>query len=221
MSVPEAVAARATALLMAIRDADADAVELYDDLLFETLRTTGLRRGRFMAASAAASFGTAAPQGDMSGVDWDAVASDAATTALIRARAASLRFDPAKGDGVSWALGALGPAFLDQLRNATGARRSLQEMPLSDMDVVDPLAGSGSGDPYTIAEARDSLRRALASLDDDERYVVVAALHYGMSHREIAAYRFGDPDQDRRVGRLLERARYRLRGAHDEWLEGP
>lgn len=221
MSVSEAIAARATSLLMAIQGGDADAVELYDDLLFETLRTTGLRRGRFMAASAAERLGTAAPQGDMPGVDWDAVASDAATTALKRARAAALRFDPAKGNGLSWALGALGPAFLDELRTATGARRMLREMPLSDMEVVDPLAGSGSGDPYTVAEARDSLRRALASLDDDERYVVVAALHYGMSHREIASYRFGDPTQERRVSRLLERARYRLRGAHEQWLQDP
>ena len=219
MSVSEAVAARATALLLAVRDGNRNAVELYDDLLFETLLATGLRRGRFLAASAAARFGAAAPQGDLSGVDWDAVASDAANTALARARAAALRFDPAKGDGVSWALGALGPAFLDELRKATGARKRIEELPLSDMDVVNPLAGSAGGDPHTIAAARDSLRRALAALDDDERYVVVAALHYGMSHREIAAYRFGDPDQERRVGRLLERARYRLRGAHAEWVQ--
>lgn len=221
MSVSEAIAARATVLLLAIQDGDADSVELYDDLLFETLRLTALRRGRFLAASSADRFGTVAPQGDMSGVDWEAVASDAANTALKRARAASLRFDPQKGNGLSWAIGALGPAFLDELRTATGARRALREMPLSDMEVVDPLAGSSSGDPYTVAAARDSLRRALAQLDDDERYVVVAALHYGMSYREIAAYRFGDVAEERRVGRLMERARYRLRAAHNDWLQDP
>lgn len=221
MSVSDAIAGRATALLLAIKDGNADAVGLYDDLLFERLRATGLRRGRFMAASAAANFGGAAPGGDdLSSVDWDAVASDAATTALMRARASALRFDPERGDGVSWALGALGTAYLDVLRNATGARRSVRELPLSDMDVVDPLAGSLGGDPQTVAEARDALRRALATLDDDERFVVVAALQYGMSHREIAAYRFGDPGQERRVGRVLERARHRLRGAHADWLQG-
>lgn len=221
MSVSKAIATRATVLLLGVRDGDENAVPLYDDLLFETLRETALRRGRFLAADAAASFGGAAPGGDLSGVDWGALAADAATTALIRARAAALRFDPAKGDGVSWALGALGAAYLDELRKATGARRTMREVPLSQIDPVDPLAGSGAGDPHTVAEARDSLRRALAELDEDERYVVVAALHYGMSHREIAAYRFHDEAQERRVGRVLERARARLRTAHDQWLQEP
>lgn len=221
MSVSEAIARRATTLLAAVRDGDPHAVGLYDDLLFETLRETALRRGRFLAADAAARFGASLPSGDLSGVDWDAVAAAAAWTALKRASAAALRFDPAKGDGVSWALGALGAAFLDELRNETGARRALTEVPLSDMETVSPLAGSRTGDPHIVAEARDSLRQALAELDDDERYVVVAALQYGMSHREIAAYRFGDPADERRVSRILERARGRLRRAHEEWREGP
>lgn len=221
MSVSEAIASRATLLLLAIREGDRNAVELYDDLLFETLHDTARRRGRFLAADAAAGFGTAAPQGDLSGVDWEAVASDAANTALKRARAAALRFDPSLGDGVSWALGALGAAFLDELRKATGARRAMQEVPLADVSALNPLSGSAAGDPHTVAEARDSLRRVLASLGDDERFVVVAALHYGMSHREIAAYRFGDPSEERRVGRILENVRHRLRQAHAEWLRDP
>lgn len=84
-SVSEAIARRATALLVAVHDGDPHAVGLYDDLLFEMLGETALRRGLFLAADAAARFGSSMPSGDPSGVDWEAVAAGAACTALKRA----------------------------------------------------------------------------------------------------------------------------------------
>lgn len=217
MTTSDPVARRASALLASVGAGDPTAVHKYDALVFPLLRDTALRRGRFLAA------GVAERAGGGSGpfvqpADLEEVAVVAAEVALERARASARRFDPAKGDGVSWALGALGGAYLDAMRQQTRSRRIMRELPLEKVDEVDPYAGS-SGDPYTLVEARDSLRRALAELDGDERFVVVSALHNGMTYKEIAAYYFHDEAAWRQVERILQRARRKLKKAHQAWLD--
>lgn len=216
MSRLDPLAMRATALLTAVASGDTTAAREYDELLFPVLVDIALRRGRFLAAGAAARAGAGNPP-PVRPADLEEVAADAAFRALTRARASALRFDPAKGDGATWAIGALGTAYLDAARSVTRSRRVMREVPLATIHEMDPLAGSAA-DPATLVVARDGLRRALDTLTDDERAVAVMALQHGMTYREIATYLFDDPAEDRKVERLLGRARRKLRSAHQAWL---
>lgn len=54
-------AARATQLLLSVAEGHTTAAREYDALLFDFLRTTGLRRGRFLAADAIKTTGPARP----------------------------------------------------------------------------------------------------------------------------------------------------------------
>ncbi len=218
MTISDPVARRASALLLAIAAGNREAASEYDSLLFPMLRATAMRRGRYLGLRAAQQLGASAPV--VRPADLEEAGVYAAELALDRARASAQRFDPAKGDGASWALGALGTAYLDAIRQLTGSRRTMVELPIENMDLVEQHHVA-TLDPAVIAEARDSLRRALAELTDDERYVVVAALQYGMSHREIATYLFHDPEEHRKVERTLARARAKLRVLHQQWLLEP
>ena len=209
-----------TRLLNAIAGGDTSAVSEYDALLFPVLRDVALRRGRFMAADVAAQLGVEHTSAQaVRSADLEEVAVVAAEMALQRARASALRFDEARGDGASWALGALGHAYLDAVRAVTGSRRLLIEIPATD-EALDSRSELEQADPHAQTEAKDALQYALGALTDDERLVVIARLHYGMSYREIAAYRFHDETQTKRVDRLLQSARGKLHVAHEAWVEG-
>ncbi len=220
LSAPhEPVATRATTLLLNIAAGDESQVHEYYTLLFDFLWKVAVRRGRFLAAEAAHRLGIAkASSSGVQSSDIDMVAFDAAVLALQRAVAAATRFDPARGDGASWALGALGTAYYDTIRQHTGARRLLREIPSSDYDLE---AGDSVPSPELQVEARDGLDRALALLTEHERTVIVAHLHYGMSYREIAADHFNDEKATKRVDALLQAARLKLRAAHHAWLNEP
>lgn len=217
MSVEDAIARRATALLLAVAGGDANAAVLYEDLLARMLYEVASRRGHYLAVEAARRLNlpTAGPL--VRAADEDEVASVAVQLALKRARGSALRFDPARGDGASWALGALGPAYLDAARQVTRSRRAMTEVPLGD-DVDLPAAASA--DPELVAETRDGLARALAELTADERFVVLARLHYGFTYAEIAERLFGDVEATKRVDRLLQAARVKLRAAEQRWVSG-
>jgi DNA-directed RNA polymerase specialized sigma24 family protein len=219
MPVEEPVATEATALLLRIAGGDESAVAAYDALLFPVLMDTANRRGRFLAADAAARFGAAGVSANVQSSDLEEVASLAAWTALRRARASALRFDPARGDGASWALGALGASYLDAAREVGRLRRGLVEVPIGDDPDSLPVVRL-SEDPEAIVEARDALDRILAELTDDERFVLLAKLHYGLSYREIAAVRFGDEAETKTVDRLLQSAREKVRQAEEAWSTG-
>jgi len=223
MQADERVAAQATALLLRIASGDEGSVNKYDELLFPVLLEIAERRGRFLAAEAAARFGGSGGSPGtgtrIQSTDLEEVASLAAWTALRRARASSLRFDPARGDGASWAIGALGAAYLDAAREVGRVRRGLAEVPIGDNPEDLPLARIQQ-DPEAIVEARDALDRVLAQLSDDERFVIIAKLHYGLSYREIASVRFGDAEATKTVDRLLQSARGKIREAEAAWIEG-
>jgi DNA-directed RNA polymerase specialized sigma24 family protein len=217
VALHDAIAARATTLLNAIASGDTSAVQEYETLLFPILRDVALRRGQAMAGDVAAKLGLG-PSSDVRTADLEQVAAMAAQLALQRARASALRFDPDLGDGASWALGALGYAYVDAVRQIYGTRRVGQEIP-SESDTIGERLPEGS-DPLKEVEARDELRRVLATLDEDERYVVLAHLHYGFSYREIALYRFGNEGLIKKVDRLLQSARAKIRSANDAWSDG-
>ncbi len=211
----------ATNLLLQVKSGQAGAEEaayLYDELLFEFLRKMALRRGRYMAMSAAGALGVGPTLGPpaVRSADLEFVAAEAAERALIRAKAAALRFDPERGDGASWAVGALGIAYLDVARSVTRSRRLLGEVPLEPEWVEHPSLTHADADPAHVAEVRDRLDRVLASLSDIERKVVLARHQYGLSYREIALYLFGDENQTKVVDRTLQNALGRLRAADAE-----
>jgi DNA-directed RNA polymerase specialized sigma24 family protein len=220
MAAHDPLAKRGTHLLLAVAAGDTDAAREYDTLLFDFLRATARTRGRFMAADALSRAG-AATVSSVSvppGTDLDEVAVVAAEIALARAKASALRFDPERSDGASWALGNLGHAYRDALRDLSRTRRLLVEVPVDDT-VLYAHAGAASDDPSMAAVEQDLLNRALALLNEDEQYVVVAQIHFGLTYREIALYRFGDEAATKKVDRVLQSAKRKLRDAQLEWTE--
>ena len=219
MAAHDPLAERATSLLSAVAQGDTEAASQYDALLFGFLRDTALRRGRALAGEAAARAGVEVGSGGfVPASELEEVATVAAEIALRRARASALRFDPNRGDGASWALGALGHAYRDAVREVTRSRRGLVEQPTEDAALA-THAALIDADPYLQVEVRDALARALEKLQPNERFAILALLQYGMPYAEISLYLFGDETQTKRVDRLLQSAREKLRHAHAEWLE--
>lgn len=220
MLVHEPVAARATALLAAIREGDQDAASEYYALLFPVLFEQAKRRGRLLASRIPG--GSTLPS--IRPADLEDVASRAAEFAVERARGNAHRFDPSRGDGASWALGALPAAYLDAARSVTGDRRVGAGAEILVDDLAEQVDRQGpplavTSDPETIVIARDELDRALAELTEDERYVVIAKLHFGLSYAEIALYRFHDAQRTKQVDHLLQSARRKLEAAERRWRE--
>jgi DNA-directed RNA polymerase specialized sigma24 family protein len=210
---------RATELLVRLaQEGDPQLAKAYDELLFEALYAVVRQRGVTLAMRAAESSvkGVWLPRVQPS--DLDAIALDATVGALERARRTAERFDPARGDGASWALGAAGFAYIDAVRDFYLVRRKGQAVsvdpaelgPLADQRVAGPS-------PEHIAETRAALMDALNRLSADERYVVLAQAQYGMSYAEIAQYRFGDVLETKRVDTVLQSARRKLAIAERAW----
>lgn len=220
MLVHEPVAARATALLAAIRGGDEAAASEYYALLFQVLFDQAKRRGRLLASRVPG--GSTLPPIRIA--DLEDVAALAAEFALERARGNAHRFDPSRGDGASWALGALPAAYLDAARSVTQSRRVHSEAELLVDDLADEVERQGAPlavttDPESIVIARDELDRLLAELTEDERYVVLAKMHLGLSYAEIALYRFHDPSRTKHVDHLLQSSRRKLDAAERRWRE--
>jgi DNA-directed RNA polymerase specialized sigma24 family protein len=224
LGVEDAIARRATALLLAVAGGDINAAVLYDDLLFPLLFETARRRGRWMARDAAQRLsigsGSMIAVPTAGEVDLEEVAAVASERALARARGSALRFDAERGDGASWALGALGLAYVDALRELSRSRRHLQELPMEDLPDRSRYGGQEGYDPQDIVVTRDALERALGALTEQERFVVLGRYQYGLSYREMAAYLFEDESATKRVDRLLQTARVKLEGEQARWVSG-
>lgn len=221
MAAPhEPLAKRATELLLAVGTGSTEAAAEYEALLYDFLKNTAIRRGRFMAADAAAQLGMEGTSGNVQRSDLEEVAEIAALNALRRARASALRFDSSKGDGATWALGALGFAYLDAQREVTGSRSGGHDVPTED-SVLHARMAFDEADPAVQIAARDALDRALGALTEDERFVLLAKVQHGMAYAEIAALRFGDEAKSKLVDRLLQSARQKLAAAQAAWVQEP
>jgi len=220
--VTDELEAQATALLLVVaQDPSEQARGDFDSFLYPFLLATAKRRGRWLAADAARVAG-----GSPLGVphvperDLNDVAHMVTVDALERARRTAGRFDPARGDGATWALGALALSYVDVVRREYGARRLLTEQPVSSDDLaelVDRRAAADAGNPAARYETVEAIDQALRRLTPDERFVLLARLQAGLSYREIAAYRFHDPGKTKQVDRLLQSARAKVRAAEDEY----
>ena len=216
----EAFARHATDLLLAVAAGSEKAASGYDQHLYEFLKNTAMRRGRFMAADAAAQLHIEGGSRSVQRGDLEEVAQLATVNALVRARASARRFDPAKGDGASWALGALRFAYLDAERQVTGSRGLGHDVPTEDAVLHARMEFDGA-DPAIQIAARDALERALGSLTADERFVLLAKVQHGMAYSEIAALRFGDESRTKLVDRTLQSAREKLATANAQWVAEP
>lgn len=220
---PAEIGGRATALLLAVAAGVSGAAREYDTLLYPLVFAAVKQRGRVLAVEAARLTGTDAlsvPSVPDSDLEW--VANDVAVHALERARARAHRFDPARGDGATWALRAASFSYVDVVRATYGARRRMTVVPTQD----DALASAidqhqVASDPADLVEQRAALDAALAALTADERFVMLATTHYGMSYAETAQILFGDASHVRRVDRLRQSARRSLRAAEEAWRGGP
>lgn len=218
-SALEPFADRATELLVRLaHEQDPQLARAYDELLFKDLYNVVRRRGVALAmrASQTAVKGVWLPR--VQPADLDAIALDATVGALERARRTADRFDPERGDGATWALGAAGFAYIDAVRDFYLVRRKGEAVNVDPAE-LDELTDQQSSvaTPEQIAETRAALMDALDRLTPDERYVVLAQAQYGMSYTEMATYRFGNPLEVKRVDRLLQSARRKLAEAERAW----
>lgn len=93
------------------------------------------------------------------------------------------RYDPARGEAVSWLMTLAHSRAIDRLRSRAGTRRREEELdddaPVADLG-PDPEAASALG------ERARSVRRALALLSPEQRRVIELAYFEGLTHVEIA-----------------------------------
>ena len=214
-------AERATELLLRLaRERDPSLARAYDELLFRDLHDVIRRRGVSLAMQAAGSSDSDVWVPRVQPADLEAIALDATVAALERARRTADRFDPARGDGASWALGAAGFAYIDVVRDFYQVRRKAQSVSVDPADLEGISSRhTASASPEYIVETRAQLLEALKLLTDVERYAVLARAQYGMSYAEIATYLYGDPLAVKKVDTLLQRSRRKLAEAERAWNE--
>jgi len=219
MAEPVEIASRASMLLRAIAAGVPGAAQDYDTLLYPLIYAVVKQRGRLLAGQAARLTGTdGMPVSIVPTGDLDMIANDVAVHALERARATAQRFDPARGDGLMWALRAASFSYVDVVRATYGTRRALVMVPTEDTQLIQAADRNGqAADPAEIVEQRAALDAALAALTDEERFVVLATIHHGLSYAETAQLLFGDAGLARRVDRLRQSARRALAKAEHEW----
>ena len=100
------------------------------------------------------------------------------------------------------------------------ARRALVMVPTQDEHLTEAADRKGGApDPAVLVGQRAALDAALAALTDQERFVVLATMHYGLSYAETAQLLFGDARMVRRVDRLRQSARCALAKAEQRWRE--
>lgn len=214
---------RATRLLLAVAEGADGSAREYDTLLYPLVLAMVKKRGRLLAVDAARLTGT-----DGMGVplvpdcDREWVANDVTVHALERARAQAARFDPARGDGASWALRQASFSYVDVVRTAYGSRRSLTVLPQDIATLTELVDSSGmvSAGPEAVVEARAALDAALSALNYQERFVILATLHYGLSYAETAELLLADSTMTKRIDRLLQAARRKLAAAETTWRDG-
>jgi RNA polymerase sigma factor (sigma-70 family) len=214
-----AFAERATDLLTQLaREADPALARAYDELLFDVLHDVVRRRGAALAARAATGSEGGIELPRVRAGDLDEISLDVTVAALERARRTADRFDPERGDGASWALGAAGFAYIDVVRSFYQTRRKGRLVPVDPVDLgslMDQRHRSTS--PEDVAVTRAALVDALGRLDEDERFAILARAQYTMSYAEIATYLFGSPTAVKAVDGLLQRARRKLAQAEEAW----
>lgn len=123
-------------------------------------------------------------------------------------------------DGLMWAIRAASFSYIDVVRETYGTRRFLKIVPTEPEQLNEIAEGSVTApDPALVVEQRHALDAALGALADDERRVVLAVSHYGLSYAETAKLVLGEPGQVGRVDRLLRSARRKLAEAERKWQE--
>ena len=219
MTSPNEFSARATQLLLAVAARRSGSAEAYDTLLYPVVFTAVKKRGRLLVRQAAQMTGTGGlPVPFVPDCDLEWVAHDVAVHALDRARATAARFDPARGDGATWALRQAAFSYVDVVRTSYGGRRAMTVVPTEDEQLAAAAHRTHAvADPAVLVEQRAALDAALASLPQAERFVVLATMHQGLTYAETAELLLGDANQVRRVDKLLQSARRRLTVAEQAW----
>jgi RNA polymerase sigma-70 factor, ECF subfamily len=107
-------------------------------------------------------------------------ASEAAQEAFVRIWVNAAKYDPAKGDAIHWMLSIQRHVCLDMRRR--GASRSASDIDLDTLEIpVLPREGSSL-----------DLQRCIRQLEPREASAILLAVHYGLSHSELAR-RFAMP----------------------------
>lgn len=214
-------AERATELLVQFaQDGDPGVARAYDELLFNVLFGVVRRRGASLAAPTGDSLGVSLWVPAVSPGDVEAISVNVTVAALQAARRTASRFDPSRGDGASWALGAARFAYVDTVRSFYDARRRGTTVPVDPVDITE-LADASTvvGSPERVVEVRAALQAALATLTHEERVAVLGQSQYGMSYAEISTYMYGNAASAKRVDRLLQAARLKLAEFERNWNE--
>lgn len=99
------------------------------------------------------------------------------------------RFDPARGEAVTWLLTLTHSRAIDRLRSRSGSRRREQEL---DEGAAFAAEGPDPEAATELGQRARSVRCALALLSPEQRQVIELAYFEGLTHVEIAE-RIGQP----------------------------
>lgn len=221
MHTTEELAARASSLLLAVAAGDPQAATAYDTLMYPLVLAAVRKRGQLLVLNAQELTGTDGmhvPQVQACDTEW--IANDVTVLALDRARARASQFDPARGDGATWALRQASFAYVDVVREAYGARRAMSIVPTEDEALHKQLdLATTVPTPERIVEARAALDAALAEMPELNRKVLILAVHHGSTYAEIAEMLFQDATATKKVDKILQTSRRMLRAAQARWSD--
>lgn len=179
-------------MLLALVDGGENALARFSERFYrlgvEHVRT----RATFLAGKAAKLLGQDGLLGrEVSAADRAALAHDVAVTAVRRVAANAGKFDPARGNALSYFLGALSQAYVDATRDQLGARRKLQVIPVEDTALAEIAdAAATSPDPANIVVARDKFERAMQRLTGEEQKLLLLTRRHGLTREEAARAAF-------------------------------
>ncbi len=99
------------------------------------------------------------------------------------------QYDPALGKPVSWLMTVARNKCLDKIRSLKRKRTGLQK---AEEEIKTSQAGERDANVLASRDKRESLRRALAQLPENQRQVIELAFIKGFTQTEIAEH-LGDP----------------------------
>lgn len=198
---------QALSLLLAVgRDSTPTAAKAFDEFYYPFIREYVLERHSligFDVAKWAGASGSAAP--DLAPEQLDEASHRATVTALRRARASAVRFDPALGTAIAWVRRAAAYAYVEVAKELAAERAGLAR----ESEVPDQVPAAGEDVAETLSR-QQLLDDLFLVLSDDERRVVALVLRHGYTYKEAAHTLLGSPDETKKVDRLLQSARQKL-----------
>ncbi len=206
------------ALLNAVaREPTPTAMRAFDEFFYERVKRHIHRYHRSMGgifATAQMDLRSAPP---LRADQVDEAAHVTALRALRRARASASQFDPEKGSAEGWVLRSASFAFVEVAKEMAGINRVGRMEIMESSELEKHLDESTTGrDPAQQVIDQEEIVLMFAELSDDERRAALLCWRFEFSYAGAAEVMFNDPGRIKRIDKLLQQARVKLRAVRSQ-----